>query len=111
MFVPDQRVPVDTEHRGRAQERTKVLAGQIVGHFSPGKLSDTEMRFFEFQSTRGLILFASPSDGHSDCWVEVSSRDSPTDNDSHHDSHRPPTTVNLKTFLRRFYLENFQSEN
>ena len=49
------------------------------------------------------MLFASPSDGDSDSWVEVSSRDSSTDNDSHHDSYRPPTTVNLKTLLKEDY--------
>ena len=46
MFVPDQRIPVDTKHRGGAQEGTQVLAGKIVGHFSPGKLSHTEYEIF-----------------------------------------------------------------
>ena len=46
VLVPHQRVPVDAEHRGRAQERPQVLAGQVVGHLSPGKLSHTGIEYF-----------------------------------------------------------------
>ena len=53
VFVPDQRVPVDTEHRGRAQEGSQVLAGQIVGNFSPGKLAHTEMKYCRLRTQRG----------------------------------------------------------
>ena len=54
VFVPGESVPVHTEHCGRAQECSQVLASKVVGNLSPGKLPNTETIFLDLLTqTRG----------------------------------------------------------
>ena len=73
MFIPDQSVPVEKEDESPGQESREVLGQEVVGDLPPGQLPHHRQ-------------------GQGEGGVEVTSRDSTTDQESQEYSNGPTTS-------------------